>query len=135
MTFANKSRYDRILQQVTQKGGESAMNYIKIFQNVQALSVSVLNSYSEDQLMNIFFDNFHQGQKYIAHIESHQSEFRIEVKMSQKQYLSITSLHTGYLNLYRSSGSGKNNEREDTDKTKFTFCGGTNHSTDFFLKY
>ena len=81
MTFANKSRYDRILQQVTQKGGESAMNYIKIFQNVQALSVSVVNSYSENQLMNIFFGNFHQGWKYIAHIASHQLELRIEVKI------------------------------------------------------
>ena len=32
MTFADKSRYYRILQKVTHKGGESAMNYIKIFQ-------------------------------------------------------------------------------------------------------
>ena len=41
MTFANKSRYARIFQQVTHKGWESAMNYIKIFQNAQALSVLV----------------------------------------------------------------------------------------------
>ena len=41
MTFSEKSRYDRILQQVTHKGGESEMNYIKIFQNSQALSVSL----------------------------------------------------------------------------------------------
>ena len=40
MTFAEKSRYDRIFCQVTHKGGESAMNYIKRFQNAQALSVS-----------------------------------------------------------------------------------------------
>ena len=46
MTFSDKSRYDRIFQQVTHKGGEYAMNYIKIFQNAQALSVSVGNSYS-----------------------------------------------------------------------------------------
>ena len=37
MTFADKSRYDRTFQQVTHKGGESAMNYIKIFQNAHAL--------------------------------------------------------------------------------------------------
>ena len=37
MTFSNKSRYDRIFQKVTHKGGESAMNHIKIFQNEQAL--------------------------------------------------------------------------------------------------
>ena len=34
------------------------MNYVKIFQNAQALSVSVGNSYSEDQLVHIFLDNF-----------------------------------------------------------------------------
>ena len=80
MNFANKSRYDSLLQKVTQKVGESEMNYIKIFQNVQALLVSVVNNYSDDQLMNIFFDNFHQGWKYIAQIASHQSELRREVK-------------------------------------------------------
>ena len=37
---------------------ESAMNYIKIFQNAQALSVSVENYYSENQLKHIFLDNF-----------------------------------------------------------------------------
>ena len=52
MTFADKSRYDRTFQQVTHKGGESAINYIKRFQNAQALSVSVGNSYSEDQIMH-----------------------------------------------------------------------------------
>ena len=33
MTFADKSRYDRTFQQVTHKGGESAINSIKTFQN------------------------------------------------------------------------------------------------------
>ena len=33
MTFADKSRYDRTFQQVTHKGVESSINYIKIFQN------------------------------------------------------------------------------------------------------
>ena len=46
MTFAYKIRYDRMFQQVTHKGGEEAMNYIKRFQNAQALSVSVGNNYS-----------------------------------------------------------------------------------------
>ena len=61
MNFAEKKRYGRIFHQVTHKGGELAMNYIKIFQNSQALSVSVGTTYSEDQLMHIFLDNFHQG--------------------------------------------------------------------------
>ena len=43
MTFADKSIHDRNFQQVTHKGGESAINYIKRFQNAQALSVSVGN--------------------------------------------------------------------------------------------
>ena len=46
MTFADKSRYDRTFQKVTHKGGESAINYIKRFQNAHDLSVSVGNSYS-----------------------------------------------------------------------------------------
>ena len=71
MNFSEKSRYDRIFQQVTHKGGESAMNYIKRFQNSQAFSFSVGKNYSEDQLMHIFLDNFHQGGKYSAQIASH----------------------------------------------------------------
>ena len=52
MTFAEKSRYDRIFQQVIHKGGESAMNYIKVFQNAETLPFSIGNSYSEDQMMH-----------------------------------------------------------------------------------
>ena len=72
--FFGKSRYDRLFQKVTQKGGESAMNYINIFQYSQALSVSLGNSYYDYQLMNIFSDNFHQGGIYNAQIASHQAE-------------------------------------------------------------
>ena len=59
MNFDDKSRYDRTFQQVTHKGGENAINYIKSFQNTHALSVSVENRYSEDRLMQTFLDNFH----------------------------------------------------------------------------
>ena len=78
MTFADKSRYDRTFQKVTHKGGESAINYIKRFQNAQALSFSVVNSYSEDQFMHTFLDNFQQSGKYSAHLASHQAELRRE---------------------------------------------------------
>ena len=74
MNFSEKSGYGRLSQQVTHKGGVPAMNYIKIFQNSQALSVSVGNSYSGDKLMHIFLDNFHQGGRYTAQITSHQAE-------------------------------------------------------------
>ena len=72
MTFADKSRYGRTFQKVTHKGGESAINYIKRFQNAQALSVSVGNRYYEDQIMHTFLDNFHQSGKYSAQLASHQ---------------------------------------------------------------
>ena len=36
MTFDNKSRYHRTFQQVTHKGGEFAISYIKRFQNAHA---------------------------------------------------------------------------------------------------
>ena len=78
MTFADKSRYDRNFQQVTHKGGESAINYIKRFQNAHALSVSVENRYSEDQLMHTFLNKFYQGGKYSAQIAIHQAELRRE---------------------------------------------------------
>ena len=66
MTFGDKSIYDRTFQQVTHKGGESAINYINRFQNAQAFSVSLGTIYSEDQLMHTFMDNFHQSGKYSA---------------------------------------------------------------------
>ena len=78
MTFADKSRYDRNFQQVTHKGGEEAINYIKRFQKAQVLSVSVGISYSEDQIIHTFLDNFHQSGKYSAQLASHQAELRRE---------------------------------------------------------
>ena len=86
MTFSDKIRYDRLSQQVTHKGEESAMNYIKIPQNVLALSVSVRDNYSEDQLMHILLDNFHQVRKYTAIIASHQAGLRSEEKFPDQQY-------------------------------------------------
>ena len=81
MTFVDKSRYDRTFQQVTYKGGESAINYIKRFQNAQALSVSLGNSHSEEQITHTFLDNFHQSEKYSAQLASHQAELRREKKI------------------------------------------------------
>ena len=90
MTFADKSRYDKTFQQVTHKGGESAINYIKRFQNAYALSVSLVNSYSEDQLMHTFLDNFHQGGKYSTQIASHQAELRREETFTDQKSLNIS---------------------------------------------
>ena len=68
------------------------MNYIKIFQNAQALSISVGNSYSEDQLMHTCLVNFHQGGKYSARIASHQAELRREETFTDQKSLKISSL-------------------------------------------
>ena len=94
MTFSDKIRYDRTFQQVTHKGGKYAINYIKWFQNTQAFSISVGNSYSEDQLMRTFLDNFHQGGKYSAQIASHQAELRREEKFTDQKSLNISCLKT-----------------------------------------
>ena len=66
MTFADRSRSGRIFQQVAHKGGESAINYIKIPQDAQDFSDSVGNTYPENLIIHIFLDNFHQGGKYSA---------------------------------------------------------------------
>ena len=92
MTFADKSRYDRTFQKVTHKGRGSAINYIKRFQNAHELSVSVVNSYSEDQLVHTFLYNSHQGRKYSAQIASHQAELRREEKFTDQKSLNISSL-------------------------------------------
>ena len=97
MTFADKSRYDRTFHQVTHQGGESAINYIKIFQNAQAFSVSVGNSYAVDQIMHTFLDNFQQSGKYSAQLANHQAELRREEKYPDQKCLNISSLQTEYL--------------------------------------
>ena len=125
MTFADKSRYDRTFQQVTHKGGESAINYIKRFQNAHDLSVSVGSIYSEDQLMHTFLDHFHQGGKYSAQIASHQAEMRREEKFTDQKSLNISSLKNDYLNIDSSiSGSSIHSERAHSIQAKCTFCGG-----------
>ena len=135
MTFADKSRYYRTFQQVTYKGGESAINYIKRFQNAQALSVSVGNSYSEDQIMHTFLDNFQQCGKYSAQLESHQAELRREEMYPDQKCLNISSLQTEYLNLDRSQSSQvKHNEKANSAKAKCTYCGLTNHSVEKCFK-
>ena len=60
-----------MFHQVLQKGGESEINYVKIFQNTKALEISVGNSYTKGQLIHTFLDNLHQGEKYSDQIVSH----------------------------------------------------------------
>ena len=128
MTFADKRRYDRTFQQVTHKGGEEAINYNKIFQNTQALSVSVGNSYSEDQIMHTFLDNFHQSGKYSAQSSSYQAKWRGDEKYHYQKCLNISSLQTECLSLDNSvSGSSRHSEKANYVQTKCTFCGLNNN--------
>ena len=108
MTFDDKSGYNRTFQQLTHKGGESAINFIKRFQNAHNLSVLVGSSYSEDQLMHPFLDNFHQDRQYSAQISSHQAELKREEKFTEQKLLNISSLKNDYLNIDRSSGYSRN---------------------------
>ena len=87
------------------------MNYINIFKNAQALSISMGYSSSENHFIHMFLDNFHQGVKYYVQIVSHLIELRKEEKHTDQNCLSISSLQTDYLNLNNSSGSNRNNER------------------------
>ena len=66
--------------------------------------------------MQIFFDSFHQGGKYISQIVSHQEELRREDTFIDQKYLAITSLQTHYFNLYSCSGYIRNSERENLDQ-------------------
>ena len=104
------------------------MNPITVFHNANALSISLGNSYSEDQLMHTFLDKFHQGGKYSAQIASHQAELRREEKFTNQKSLNISSLQTDYLNLDSSLGFWIDGERANTVHKKCTFCGGTNNS-------
>ena len=63
ITFSDQIRYNRMFQKVIQKSGDSAINHIKIFQNSNAMEISVVKSYYEDQLMYTFLENFQQGVK------------------------------------------------------------------------
>ena len=60
------------------------MNSIKRYQHAQDSSVSVENSYSENQLMHILLDKFHQGGKCTANIAIHQAELIREEKLFTK---------------------------------------------------
>ena len=105
-----------------------------MFKHAHDLSVSVGNSYSEDQLMHTFLDNFHRGGKYSAQIASHQAELRREEKFTDQKSLNISSLQTDYINLDSRSGFGRNSERAHAVQTKCTLCGGVNHSAEKCFK-
>ena len=54
--------------------------------------------------MQTFLNFFHQGEIYSLQIDIHQVELRREGKFTDQKYLSVSSLHTDYLNLDSSLG-------------------------------
>ena len=80
--------------------------------------------------MHIFLDKFHQGRKYSTQRASQQTYLRRD----DQKYLSISSLQTDYLNIESSSGCGKYSEIANIAHKKCNFCGGANHSAEFFQK-
>ena len=58
ITSTDQSRYDRMFQQVVQKGGESKINYTTRFQNAKALKISMVNSYTEDHIIHTLLEIF-----------------------------------------------------------------------------
>ena len=46
MNFDDQIRYNGMFQKVVHKGGESEINYIKIYKSTKALEISVGNGYS-----------------------------------------------------------------------------------------
>ena len=61
------------------------MNCINRFQKAQSLSVSVGNSYSYNEFIHIFSDNFHQGVKYTEQIAIHKVQLKIEESFTDKK--------------------------------------------------
>ena len=102
MTFSDQIKYNILFQKVVNKGGETEINYIKIFQNTKALEIPVGNNYSEEQLMHILSDNLQQGGNYSSWIASHQSELMTEERFVDQKSLSISDLKNDYLNLENS---------------------------------
>ena len=68
MAFSDQIRYNKLFQKVIHMGRESEIKCFKIFQNDKALEISVINSFSEDQLMHTFLEHFNQGGKYSTQI-------------------------------------------------------------------
>ena len=81
MHFSDKIRSNILFQKVLHRGEVSAINYIKIFQNDNALEIYVGKNYSEDKIMHNFLENLQQGRRYSYQISIPQSEFRREEKM------------------------------------------------------
>ena len=85
--------------------------------------------------MHTFLDNFHQGGKYSAQIASHQAELRREEKFTDQKSLNISSLQIDYLNIdSSSSGPSRHSEIAHSVQSKYTFCGGNNHSAEKCFK-
>ena len=86
MTFDDTIRYNRLIQQVIHKRGESATNYINIFQNDKALEIPVGNTYSDVQLIYKLLEILQKGWRYWSQIAIHKKELSREEKLLIKNH-------------------------------------------------
>ena len=89
------------------------MNYIKKYQNAQDISVSLGNNYSEDHLMHILLDKFHQGREVYCTDIKPPGRLKKRGKFYwPKIFIYLISTYW-FLNIDSSAGYGKNNWREN----------------------
>ena len=94
------------------------------------MSVLVINSYFEYQLIHTFLENLQKVRKYFAQIEIHQAEFRREENFIDQKSLSISDLQIDYLILDNSVG---NTERANVYQWRWSHFGGS-HLNGFCFK-
>ena len=63
ITFADQIIYNRLFRKLMHIGGDSAINYIKIFQNTKALVILLGNIYSNYPLIHAFLEIFQHAGK------------------------------------------------------------------------
>ena len=119
-----------MFQKVMHKGGKSEINDIKRFHDAKDLEISVGNSYSEDQLMHTFLDNFHKGGKDSGQIAIHKAELSREETFVDQKSLYISDLKIDNFNL---DNSVRNNEGANFFQSRCIHCRGS-HPTEKCFK-
>ena len=72
IAFADIQRFDQIFRQYSHCTGETANGYMERFHAAMSLAPSVDNVYTEQQLMHLCLDNFHNpGHIYSTQVTQH----------------------------------------------------------------
>ena len=78
LLFLTKLDMTGLFKRLRKKKGNLQLITLKYSRMHTLCQNTVGNSYSEEQLMHTFLNNFHQGGKYSDHIDIHQTELRRE---------------------------------------------------------